>query len=95
MSISAPKGKNCTICKHYGKKTDSPNDLEVEKLYEDGEVVAQIKLCRTHAVSLFKLGQKKFLISHYKILAGLVGSDEPEFIDFLDKTYRSNVDKIF
>lgn len=95
MGTNAPKGNECTICKHYGRKTDDPKQLEVEKLYDEGEVVTQVKLCRTHAVSLFKLGQRKFLIEHYQILNEVVNSDEPEFIDLLDKTYRNNVDKIF
>ena len=93
--MSSPKLNECTICKHYGLKTAEPNKLEMEKLYDEDDNVVPVSLCRAHGVDLFKLGQKKFLINHYKILNGLIDSDEPKFIELLEKAYRSNLDKIF
>lgn len=89
------KSRECTICKHHGLETAQPEKLEKEKLFDDDDSFVQILLCRKHSVDLFKMGQKKFLTEHYQILNEVVNSDEPKFIELLDKTYRANMDKIF
>lgn len=91
------KVKACTICKHLGKITAESSELEASFLYNDIENPATIKirLCRSHSVELFKLGQKKFLINHKQILCDLVNSDEMEFIKILERTLRKNLDAIY
>ncbi len=87
--------KECTICKHYGERTDSPRNLEKEQIYDEVGTPVNILLCRKHAVDLFKNGQKKFLIKHYKILVDIISSDEVKFLDILEKTVRENLDEIY
>lgn len=91
------KPKLCTICKHYGIETPSEmrDDLERNIIYDEFGKMVSIQLCRKHAVDLFKSGQKKFLLSHYRILIDLVGSDELKFLDVLEKTVQRNPSKIF
>lgn len=87
----------CTICKHLGKRTDEASGLEAGFLYNDLEHPApvRVKLCRSHSVELFKLGQKKFLLNYKMILFDLVNSDEMEFVKILDRTVRRNLDAIY
>ena len=91
------KPKSCTICKHYGQKT--PPELRAEldrnQLFDATGTPVSILLCKKHAVELFKLGQKNFLLAHYKILIDLVGSDEMKFLDILERTIKENSDKVF
>lgn len=91
------KKRECTICKHYGRSnigSSADEQLEAGNLYEeDGEVI-KILLCRKHSVQLFKLGQKSFLLAHYRILVDLVASDEKKFINILDKTVRKYPDSL-
>jgi len=88
------KKRECTICKHYGHETTNKSDLEVANLYEDDGEPIKVQLCRTHSVQLFKLGQKSFLLAHYRILVDLIDSDEKKFINILDKTVRKFPDSI-
>jgi hypothetical protein len=83
----------CTICKHYGNKTPE-GDLERTQLYDDLGTPVPIKLCWAHSVQLFKVGQRKFLLSHYKILVDLMASDDPKFLDILEATVRKHPDSI-
>ena len=87
--------KDCTICKHYGEDSKDQKSMEKAQLFDEMGTPLNIVLCRKHAVELFKSGQKKFLITHYKILVDLISSDEMKFIDILEKTVRSNMDEIF
>lgn len=91
----APRTRECTVCKHYGLETGQPEKLEQTKLFDEGDRVVTVLLCRKHSVDLFKQGQKKFLLEHYQILNEVINSDEPKFIELLEKTYRSNMDRIF
>ena len=91
----SPKSRECSICKHYGLETGQPENLEQTKLFDEGDRVVMVLLCRRHAVDLFKMGQKKFLLQHYQILNEVINSDEPKFIELLEKTYRANMDRIF
>jgi hypothetical protein len=88
------KKRQCTICKHYGKQTPKGEILEMSPLYEEGGEPVPIALCRTHSVQLFKLGQKSFLLAHYRILVDLMDSDEKKFINLLDRTVRKFPDLI-
>jgi hypothetical protein len=88
------KKRECTICKHYGNKTPKGETLEMSPLYEEGGEPVPIPLCRTHSVQLFKLGQKSFLLAHYRILVDLMDSDEKKFINLLDRTVRKFPDLI-
>ena len=91
------KKKVCTICKHLGHRVESEEEVEIGHLFDGlntGSPV-KIRLCRSHAVDLFKKGQKRFLLSHRRILYDLVNSDEMEFIKILDKTVRENIDRIY
>jgi hypothetical protein len=88
------KKRECTICKHYGFAAPSEPNLEVSPLYEEGGELINILLCRKHSVQLFKLGQKSFLLAHYRILIDLIDSDEKKFINILDKTVRKFPDSI-
>ncbi len=88
------KKSECTICKHYGKQTPKGETLETAQLYDDNGAPVPIALCRTHSVQLFKLGQKSFLLSHYRILADLMDTDEKKFINLLDRTVRKFPDLI-
>jgi hypothetical protein len=88
------KKRECTICKHSNLETPKGEDLENSFLYEeDGEPI-KIHLCRRHSVQLFKLGQKSFLLAHYRILVDLIDSDEKKFINILDKTVRKFPDSL-
>jgi len=90
---SGGKKHECTICKHYGQKTATK--LERAQLFDEVGTPININLCRSHAVELFKNGQKKFLLSHYKILVDIISSDETKFLDILEKTIRGNLDEIY
>ena len=83
----------CTICKHYGNKTPE-GELERTQLYDDVGAPVPVKLCRSHSVQLFKNGQKKFLLSHYKILVDLMASDDPKFLGILEATIRKHPDSL-
>jgi len=91
------KSRECTICKHLGKKTYEDLELEAGFLYNelDGPAPVRVRLCRPHSVELFKLGQKKFLLNYKKILFDLVNSDEMEFVKILERTVRNNLDAIY
>lgn len=71
----------CVICKHYGIFKDS--DYNRCKAYNLGEGDFSFNLCRYHTVDYFKMGQGKFMILHEKILNGVVGSDEYEFLSMM------------
>lgn len=88
------KKRECTICKHYGRETHEPERLERTQVYDETGTPVPILLCKSHSVQLFKMGQKKFLLSHYKILVDLVASDEPKFLEVLEKTVKKFPDKI-
>lgn len=83
----------CTICKHYGKKTEGK--LERAQLFDEVGTPITIQLCRKHSVELFKSGQKQFLLHHHKILVDIISSDETKFLDILEKTIRGNIDEIY
>ncbi len=87
--------KDCTICKHYGQPTDCPEDLEKEQIFDEIGTPVNILLCRKHSVDLFQIGQRRFLIQHYKILVDIISSDEIKFLDILEKTVRENMDEIY
>ena len=87
--------RECTICKHYGERTEQPGELEREQIYDEVGTPINLLLCRKHSVDLFKKGQKKFLIQHYKILVDIISSDEVRFLDILEKTVRENLDQIY
>lgn len=89
------KKKACTICKHYGVETPDEAVLERTQVFDETGTPVPILLCRSHSVELFKNGQKKFLLSHYKILVDLVGSDEMKFLEILEKTVKKNTDRLF
>lgn len=88
------KKRECTICKHYGKPTEDVKNLERTNLFDEGGNPVPVNLCRSHSVQLFQKGQKKFLISHYRILTDLIASDEPKFLEVLERTIRNNLDLI-
>lgn len=89
------KKRECTICKHYGRKSPESDDLERTQVYDETGAPVPINLCKAHSVELFKKGQKNFLLSHYKILIDLVASDEPKFLDVLERTVKKYPDKIY
>lgn len=84
----------CTICKHYGLATPSPNKVERVSLF-DGEESISIMLCQAHSVEIFKSGQKKFLLAHHKILEEVVSSDSPKFLELLEKTFKENYHELY
>jgi len=84
----------CTICKHYGNKTPEGEELEKTQVYDETGTPVPIRLCRSHSVELFKMGQKKFLLHHYRILVELIDSDEPKFISILEYTCKKFPDSI-
>lgn len=84
----------CTICKHYGLKSPVGDELERTQVYDETGAPVPIRLCRSHSVELFKMGQKKFLLSHYKILVELIDSDEPKFLAILEHTCKKFPDSI-
>ncbi|MBC74883.1 MAG: hypothetical protein CME64_02595 [Halobacteriovoraceae bacterium] len=88
------KKYECTICKHYGRPTFDKSTLERQSLYDDQGNPIPVILCRKHAVQLFQSGQKKFLISHYRILNDLIASDEMKFLELMERTVRANLDMI-
>lgn len=89
------KARECTICKHYGRKFLVSEELDRAQIYDDTGAPIAISLCKSHSVELFKKGQKTFLLSHYKILVDLVATDEPKFLDILEQTVRKHPDKIY
>lgn len=89
------KKKECTICKHYGLETDESKALERELIFDESGTPVAINLCRHHAVELFRMGQKKFLVANYRILVDLIGSDEPKFLEILEKTVKKYPELIY
>lgn len=85
----------CTICKHYGEPTDDTCELEREQIFDEIGTAVHVMLCRKHSVDLFKIGQRRFLVKHYKILVDIISSDEVKFLDILEKTVRGNMDDIY
>jgi hypothetical protein len=88
QSLTMSKKKECTICKHYGKAGAADQYLERTQVYDETGAPVGIYLCKSHSVELFKMGQRKFLLSHYRILVDLVDSDEPKFLEVLEKTVK-------
>ena len=87
--------KQCTICKHYGEETPQQDELDRQVIFDEVGTPVPINLCHTHSVDLFKNGQRRFLIKHYKILVDIISSDEVKFLDILEKTVRENLDDIY
>lgn len=87
--------KECTICKHYGHATDQADELDKQVIFDEVGTPVPINLCKKHAVDLFKNGQRRFLVEHYKILIDIISSDEVKFLDILEKTVRDNLDDIY
>lgn len=87
--------KECTICKHYGEQTIEPNKLEAVVIYDEYGNPVNLQMCRKHSVELFKMGQKNFLISHFKILVDVIASDEMRFLEILENVIRENHSKIY
>lgn len=87
--------KECTICKHYGEKTEQEDELDKQVIFDEVGTPVPIYLCKKHAVDLFKSGQRRFLVQHYKILVDIISSDEVKFLDILEKTVRDNLDDIY
>jgi hypothetical protein len=87
--------KECTICKHYGEPTDQDQELDRQVIFDEVGTPVPIHLCKIHAVDLFKNGQRRFLVQHYKILVDIISSDEVKFLDILEKTVRENLDDIY
>jgi hypothetical protein len=90
-----PKQKECVICKHYGDETPDPFKLEKTQIFDEIGNPLMILLCRAHAVELFKMGQRKFLMSHYKILVDIISSDETKFLEVLENTVRNNRNDLY
>jgi len=86
--------RECTICKHYGLPTAASEILERTKLFDEEGAPAVIDLCVKHSVDLFKIGQRRFLLEHYKILVDLIASDEPKFLEILEKTIKKYPNQI-
>lgn len=87
--------KECTICKHYGDKTQRPEELDRQVIFDEVGTPVPINLCKRHAVDLFKMGQRRFLVQHYKILVDIISSDEVKFLDILEKTVQENLEDIY
>ena len=87
--------KECTICKHYGEPTVQDRELDRQVIFDEVGTPVAIHLCNKHAVDLFKNGQRRFLVQHYKILVDIISSDEVKFLDILEKTVRENLDDIY
>ncbi|MAZ49210.1 MAG: hypothetical protein CME65_11665 [Halobacteriovoraceae bacterium] len=94
-TIIPAMARECTICKHYGKKSPDENELERATIFDEVGTAVPIILCRPHSVELFKSGQKKFMVNHYKILVDLISSDETKFLEILEKTVKSNLSDIY
>ena len=45
--------KECTICKHYGKKTIEPKKLEPAVIFDEIGNPVQLVMCRKHSVELW------------------------------------------
>ncbi len=88
------KKRECTICKHYGEETSGATELERATLYDEVGDPVPVLLCRKHSVELFKLGQKNFLLAHYKILLEVLDTDEKKFLNILERTVRKFPDLI-
>jgi hypothetical protein len=88
--MSMKQTKNCTICKHYGSHDEDLKGLEMATIYDELGNKVILPLCREHSIDLFKQGQRKFLMSHYKILIDLVDTDNKKFIDVLRTTVKKN-----
>jgi hypothetical protein len=86
--------RECTICKHYGEETDTSKEIEKSIIYDESSTPYAVTLCRKHSVELFKLGQRRFMLEHYRILTDLISSDEMKFIEILQKTVQANLDEI-
>lgn len=89
------KKKECTICKHHGQATLCQDSLEREFIFDETGTPIAIHLCRHHSVELFRMGQKKFLVQNYRILVDLVSTDEPKFLEVLEKTVKKYPELIY
>lgn len=85
----------CVICRHYGYDQDKSFDYDKASLFSEEGKEIRVTLCKVHAVELFKIGQKKFLLNHYKILVDLVDSDDIGFLEVLEETVKRNINALY
>lgn len=85
----------CVICRHYGYEQDKSTDYDRASLFNENAKEVVIKLCKVHAIELFKIGQKKFLLNHYKILVDIVDSDDLNFLEILEETVKKNINSLY
>jgi hypothetical protein len=72
------KKKRCLICKYT--KPDLDQEVTTSSVYPTEGEPLKFYLCRTHAVELFRKGQKSFLASHYPMFKAYYGNEEDEDI---------------
>lgn len=85
----------CVICKYNGI-FHFENSLDRAQLYDSDGGHITITLCKSHAVDLFKRGQKKFLLSHYRLLTiDSLLDEDAGFTDLLERTVRKNYQLMF
>lgn len=85
----------CIICRHYGQEKDDSDQYERSSIYSESGRELVINLCKVHDIELFKIGQRKFLTSHYKILAEVVDSNDTTFLEILEETVKKNINSIY
>ena len=85
----------CVICRHYGQEEDDSNKYEMASIFDKNGKEVRIQLCSVHAVELFKNGQKKFLMGHYKILLEVMDSNDTDFLEILENTVKKNMNTIY
>jgi hypothetical protein len=90
------KSTECTICKFHSSTGNYINSASSrETVFDDAGAPIAIPLCHHHAVELFKLGQKRFLLNQYNTAKDLIGYDEDRLLGLIFKTAQRNFDKIF
>ena len=75
-NASSQSKKYCSICQCYGVHEETaPEYLSVEKVYDEKGNTVKATLCRTHAVELFKIGQKNFFVKHHNRAQDIIVDD--------------------
>lgn len=85
--------RRCTVCK-LKALSFTPRASEGSYIYKNDKEI-RVNLCVSCSVSLFKKGQKKFLLDNYKILSNqFIDNDESAFIEVLLECVHKNKDQL-
>ena len=90
----SPQKCQCTLCKYYGN-FNGYSDTYQEKVFDEAGRSIVVNLCRSHAIELFRLGQKNFFLRHYKITTDVIGTNDSAFLNLMIKTVHKFKDAVY